>query len=81
MIRKLFAALFVLWAAPIYAPGIVAAFASLDTAGFTTGAVAGFVFGLGVVVVGYRWIHNSIVESDRNNDLAGVNKKHDARRI
>lgn len=62
-------------------PGVVAIIASLDRAGFTFGATLGFVVGMAVIVVGYRMIHNAIVESDRQNDLAGVNKKHDARRI
>ena len=62
-------------------PGVVSTLARLDRAGFTFGAMLGFVVGMAVIVVGYRIIHNTIVESDRQNDLAGVNKKHDARRI
>lgn len=64
-----------------FIPGATSYIASLDRAGFTFGALSGFVLGLGVIVIGYRLIHNGIVEQDRRNDIAGVNKKHDARRI
>jgi len=62
-------------------PGFHSFLASLDPAGFTFGAVWGFVFGMGIVIVGYRIIYNHLVESDRRSDHAGVDKKHDARRI
>jgi hypothetical protein len=62
-------------------PEISAFVASLDRAGFTFGAVWGFVFGMGIVIIGYRIIYNHLVESDRRSDHAGVDKKHDARRI
>ena len=81
MIRTLIALLVGAVLLDAWMPGLFQFLASLDRAGFTFGALAGFVLGLGIIVLGYRLIHNGLVESDRRNDIAGINKKHDARRI
>lgn len=38
-------------------------------------------FGACVMLVGFRFINNALVERDRRADKAGVDKKHDARLI
>ena len=81
MIRTVIAALVAYVLVVNRLPAIFTFLASLDQAGFTFGAVWGFVFGMGIVIIGYRIIYNHLVENDRRNDHTGVDKKHDARRI
>ena len=81
MIRFLLAILVAAILADAWLPGVVGFLASLDRAGFAFGALGGFACGLAVIALGYRLIHNSLVDADLRRDIESARKKHEARRI
>lgn len=81
MIRSLIAILVGAMLADAWLPGVVGFLASLNRAGFAFGALGGFACGLAIIALGYRLIHNSLVDADLRRDIEGIRKKHEARRI